>query len=357
MNTSMETTTMRAVAVTGKQQLSVTTTPVPACGPNDALIRVAYCGICGSDVPRYFDGAVHAFPQVLGHEFSGIVEAVGMNVTDVKPGERVAVAPLVPCHNCNECRSGKPALCSRYSFIGSRQQGAMAEFVVVPARNVVPVGDLDLKVAALIEPLTVAIHAVDRVYFQPGQDAAVLGGGVIGLMSVITLRDRGARNITVVDINPWVLQMAKTFGATHTVQAATEDAVAHFRGIGAPALIVETAGAAATRKLALEVADKNGAVVFVGTPTTDLVLDPHTFEHILRKELTIRGSWMSYSAPFPGSAWTEAARLLRHANADPTRIVTHLFGLNQVAEGFAVMRSRDEQQRLKVMFKIAEEDL
>jgi len=229
MATSMDTTTMRAVVVTGKQQLSVTTTPVPACGPDQVLIKVSYCGICGSDVPRYFDGAVHAFPQVLGHEFSGVVHAVGSTVAHVTPGDRVAVAPLVPCHDCDECRAGSHSLCNRYSFIGSRQQGAMAEFVAVPAINVVPVGDLDLKIAALIEPLTVAIHAVDRVAFQAGTDAAVLGGGVIGLMSVITLRDRGARHITVVDINPWVLDMARRFGASHTVQAGTGDPIAHFQ--------------------------------------------------------------------------------------------------------------------------------
>lgn len=352
MNTSMATRTMTAVAVTGKQQLSVTTTPVPDCGPGDALIRVAYCGICGSDVPRYFDGAVHAYPQVLGHEFSGVVEAVGDQVTNVRPGERVAVAPLVPCHDCDECRAGRPSLCPRYSFVGSRQQGALAEYVLVPAANAVPVGDLDLKVAALIEPLTVAIHAVERVGFSPGQDAAVLGGGVIGLMTVIALQDLGARHITVVDLNPWVLDMATRFGATHTVLAGAADADELFARIGAPTLTVETAGASATRKLALEIAAKNGAVVFVGTPTADLTLDPEAFENILRKELTIRGSWMSYSTPFPGAEWTKAPLLLAGALADPAAIITHEFGLGQVADGFAVMRSSQEQ-RLKVMFRVA----
>lgn len=352
MRTSMATHTMTAVAVTGRESLSVATTPVPDCGPTDALIRVAYCGICGSDVPRYFDGAVHAYPQVLGHEFSGVVDAVGAEVTNVKPGDRVAVAPLVPCHTCSECQAGRPSLCPHYSFVGSRQQGALAEYVCVPAVNAVPVGDLNLKVAALVEPLTVALHAVERLPFEAGQDAAVLGGGVIGLMTVLALRDKGAKTITVVDINPWVLEMALRYGATHAVDATTDDAKAHFDTIGAPALTVETAGAAATRTLALQIAAKNGGVVFVGTPTTDLTLDPDTFEHILRKELHLRGSWMSYSAPFPGSEWTQAVRLLATAPGDPADIITHEFPLDQVADGFAVMRSRQEH-RLKVMFRVA----
>ncbi len=346
-------TTMKSVAVTGPERLSVLTTPVPVPGPTQALIKVAYCGICGSDVPRYFDGAVHAYPQVLGHEFSGTVEAVGADVTNVRPGDRVAVAPLVPCHTCAQCEAGRPALCPSYSFVGSRQQGALADYVVVPAVNAVAVGDLNLKVAALVEPLTVALHAVERVEFKAGQDAAVLGGGVIGLMAVIALRHKNARTITVVDVNPWVLAMARRFGATHTIDATTSDVVAGFEAIGAPALVVETAGAAVTRAQALRIAAKNGAVVFVGTPTGDLTLDPEAFETILRKELTLRGSWMSYSAPFPGTEWTRAPRLLAEAASDPESIVTHEYTLDDVAAGFAVMRARQEQ-RLKVMFRVSE---
>lgn len=342
---------MKTVAVTGVQELSVIPVPIPDCGPTDVLVRVAYCGICGSDVPRYFNGGVHSFQQVLGHEFSGVVENVGSDVTTISAGERVAVAPLVPCHTCSECLAGRPALCPDYSFIGSRQQGALAEYVLVPAVNVVPVGDLDLKVAALIEPLTVAIHGVERLPVEAGQDAAVLGGGVIGLMSVITLRAKGVRHITVVDVNPWALEMAAKFGATHTVNVAEQDLAEHFASVGAPQVVVETAGAAATRRQALTIAARNGSVVYIGTPGTDLTLDPKTFEHILRKELLIRGSWMSYSAPFPGSEWTQAAQLLANATGDPTELVSHVFSLDEVADGFAVMRERNAR-RLKVMFRV-----
>ncbi|HMR48561.1 MAG TPA: galactitol-1-phosphate 5-dehydrogenase [Arachnia sp.] len=342
------------MAVTGVRELTRVSVLVPECGPADVLVRVAYCGICGSDVPRYFDGGVHSFPQVLGHEFSGVIATVGSEVTRVAPGDRVAVAPLVPCHTCPECRAGRPALCPNYSFIGSRQQGALAEYVRVPELNVVPVGDLDLKVAALIEPLTVAIHGVERLPVEAGQDAAVLGGGVIGLMAVITLRAKGLRRITVVDVNPWALEMATRFGATHTVNVAEKDLAAHFATVGAPQVVVETAGAAATRRQALAIAARNGSVVYIGTPTTDLVLDPEAFEHILRKELLIRGSWMSYSAPFPGGEWTQAPDLLAGALSDPAQLVSHVFSLDEVANGFAVMRDR-HARRLKVMFRASEE--
>ncbi|MGJ3508684.1 galactitol-1-phosphate 5-dehydrogenase [Enemella sp. A6] len=341
---------MTAVAVTGKEQFTIAETGLPAVGPTDVLVKVAYCGVCGSDIPRYFDGAVHQFPQVLGHEFSGIVETVGADVNTVRPGDRVAVAPLVPCHDCTQCDTGHPSLCGHYSFIGSRQQGALAEYVAAPARNVVPVGDLSLRSAALIEPLTVAIHGVDRARDVTGRDAVVLGGGVIGLMTLITLRARGARTISVVDINPWVLQMAEKFGATHTVNSLEVDPVEHCARIGAPHLTVETAGAVVTRQQALRLAGRAGEIVLVGTPTAELGLSVADYEQILRKELSIHGSWMSYSAPFPGPEWAEAIDLLRTSEHDPEALITHEFALDQAAEGFQVLRD-PQAHRLKVMFR------
>lgn len=346
------TSSMHSMAVVGRQEIADTVSVIPTVGSDEVLVRVAYCGICGSDVPRFFDGAVHAFPQVLGHEFSGVVDVIGEAVSGIGVGERVTVAPLVPCHSCDQCAQGHLSLCPRYSFIGSRQSGALAEFVVVPAANVVPIGDLDLRVGALIEPLTVAIHAVDRGPDVRGLDVAVLGGGVIGLMSVIVLRDRGARSITVVDIDDWVLEMGLQFGATATVNSEREDVLGHFAEAGAPHVVIETAGAAQTRAQAIEITAKRGTAVYVGTPSRDLTLSPKQFEQILRKEITLTGSWMSYSAPFPGREWQEAPRLLASAATDPAAIITHEFSLTDIASGFSAMRDRSAH-RLKVMFRVA----
>lgn len=347
---------MRSVAITGTQEFTPSTVAVPECAPGEALVKVAYCGICGSDIPRYFDGKVHNFPQVLGHEFSGVVTDAG-SASEIRPGTRVAVAPLVPCHECDRCEAGAPAQCGRYTFIGSSLPGAMAEYVKVPVANLVPVPDeLSLKAAALIEPLAVAIHGVDRVRFEKGSSATVLGGGVIGLMTLLTLLDRGAGTVTVIDVEPWNLEVAKRLGADHTLNALTDDLGEHFAAIGAPQLVIETAGAAATRRQALEIAGKGGSVVYVGTPTTDLTLPPKTFERILRRELTVLGSWMSYSAPFPGSEWTEAARILSSPELKPEEFVTHEFSLAELARGFDTMRSGGEHRRLKIMFRVGGEE-
>lgn len=350
----MQSTTVRAVAVTGREQLTLTEIS-PVCGPDEVLVQVAFCGICGSDIPRYFDGAVHSFPQVLGHEFSGVVAAVGSAVTTARPGDRVAVAPLVPCHRCPECLAGRPALCPDYSFIGSRRQGALADLVAVPAVSLVPLGGLSLKVGALVEPLTVAIHGVERADLVPGEPAAVLGGGVIGLMTVLTLRDKGMGDITVIDVEPRNLDMALRLGATYAVNALTEDVDAHFAKVGAPAVTIETAGVPVTQRQALTITGRQGTVVYVGTAHTELVLSPDVFGRILRGELTIRGSWMSYSAPFPGHEWTDAVRILGSAPIDPELIVTHEIPLEDAVRGFVAMRARDEH-RLKVMFRVSGEE-
>lgn len=127
---------MKALVVTDKHKMDLQDITKPTIQPGKVLIKVAYCGICGSDLPRYFEGGVHAFPQVLGHEFSGTVEEIGEGATSVTVGEKVAVAPLVPCGTCENCQKGEPAMCTNYSFIGSREQGAMAEYVVVPEKIV-----------------------------------------------------------------------------------------------------------------------------------------------------------------------------------------------------------------------------
>ena len=346
-------TTMTSVAVTGLRELSMFTTPLPTLEPYEVLVRVAYTGICGSDVPRYFDGAVHSFPQVLGHEFSGVVASTG-TATSVAIGTRAAVAPLVPCHTCERCQAGLPAQCPNYSFIGSRRPGAMADYVAVPERNLVPIPDsLSLKSAALMEPLTVALHGLDQAPFPKNGSVAILGGGVIGLMALQAALDRGATSVTVVDIAPWNLEVATRLGAHHVINSLTDDVAARFAEIGRPELVLEIAGAAPTRQQALEVVARGGHIVYIGTPTTDLVLDPETFELILRGELTIHGSWMSYSAPFPGREWSEAARILSEASFNPEELVTHEFSLDDVAAGLEAMKAGGN--RLKVMFRVAGE--
>jgi L-iditol 2-dehydrogenase/galactitol-1-phosphate 5-dehydrogenase len=339
--------TMNAIAVTGVKTLTPVDLPIPQPGPGQVLIKVAWCGICGSDIPRYFDGAVHSFPQILGHEFSGEVAAVGPEVDSVAVGDRVAVAPLVPCEHCGYCQRGLPALCEHYSFIGSRQQGALAEYVVAPARNAVPLPKgMTLRTAALVEPLTVALHGINRAHLRTGASVLVLGGGVVGLMAASVLLDAGMK-VSVCDIDPAKVAYAEGLGAR-----AGADAKALIAESGAPDVVIETAGSAITQAMALTLVARTGQVVFVGTAHRDVVLTPDTFEKVLRGELGVTGSWMSYSAPFPGWEWQAAVDLISKGAVDADKMIT---GEYDLSEGDAAFHDIKEPAgtRLKLLFRVS----
>lgn len=347
---------MKALTVTGIEKFELRDIPVPEVTEGKVMVEVAYVGICGSDIPRYFEGGVHSFPQVLGHEFSGVITAVGENVAELNIGDRVAVAPLVPCGKCDICQKGEPAMCGNYSFIGSREQGAMAEFVVVPEKNVVKVPEnLSLKEAAMLEPLTVAIHGIDRVSLLSGDEVVVLGAGTIGLLTLVALRSRGVGNITVIDINENKLKLAKTVGADIVVNPLNIDIDAYFNENRKPSVVIETAGSSITQRQAIEIVEKRGSVVYVGTSTRDVVLPPETFEKILRGELLVTGSWMSYSAPFPGYEWEAGLRYMATKAIDVQPLITGLYQLEDLALPFEKMVEKNSKD-VKLMYEIKGEE-
>ena len=248
--------------------------PQPKIGK--VLIKVKYTGICGSDVPRVNGDACHFFPNVLGHEFSGTIEEVGEGVTTLKKGDRVAGVPLVPCMECEDCQKGNYSLCKHYSFIGSREFGSFAEYVTVPEKN--------------------AVKFEDEVSFEQG--AKIFG----------------AKKVVVFDISPERLELAKKLGVDEGINTLDEDfmnqamAVTDGKGFG---YIYETAGVTTTMKYAFELAANKASVCFIGTPTRELNFSVKEWENINRKEFTLTGSWMSYSAPFPGKEWILTAHYFK----------------------------------------------
>lgn len=346
-------TTMEALEVHGAGDMPLVTVdrPVPADG--EVLVRVAYCGICGSDFPRFFDGAVHSTPQTLGHEFSGVVEELGGGVATVDVGQRVAVAPLVPCGECEMCGVGRPALCTSYSFIGSRRQGGLAEYVTAPAENIVVLPDgVSLRDAALIEPLSVALHGIGRADLTGVSSAAVFGSGVIGLLTVMALKARGVPHVTAVDVQPEKLALAARLGADTTLLG---DEVAEHVGVeGRPVLSIETAGHPATQVQAVQYTANAGQVVFVGTCTRPVSFSPEQFERILRGELTLRGSWMSYSSPFPGTEWSEAVELMADGAVDVSELVSDEYTLSDAGRVFDDVRQSGGRM-LKVLYRVCPE--
>lgn len=288
-------------------------TPVPKSG--QVKIKVKYTGICGSDVPRVNGEACHFFPNVLGHEFSGTVEEVGEDVTSLKIGDRVAGVPLVPCMKCEDCQRGDYSLCKHYSFIGSREFGSFAEYVVVPEKNAVPFeNSVSFEQGAFFEPATVALHGLWRVPYEGGKTVAILGGGTIGMFVMQWAKIFGAKEAVVFDIADERLELGKRLGATagiNTLEADfMEKAMELTKGRGFD-YVFETAGNTITMKMAFELAANKAHICFVGTPTKELSFSVSEWENMNRKEFFLTGSWMSYSAPFPGKEWELVAHYFK----------------------------------------------
>ena len=308
---------MKALRIYKDAVLKLEDIPEPIVGDNEVKIRVAACGVCGSDIPRIFDNKAHYYPIVLGHEFSGIIAELGEKVTGFNIGDHVVAAPLIPCHKCIDCKNGNYSLCKDYSFIGSRVQGAMAEFVVVPQENVVKLDEsIDLKNAAMIEPITVALHGFKQNNFKAGYNVAIFGMGTIGCISAQVAKAKGARHITAFVRNENHNELAKKCGVDTIVNTSDKDweskvhSITDGRGYN---YVFETAGSAQTIMQCFKMAANKAHVCLIGTPKSKVSFSVSEWEQINRKEFYLTGSWMSYSAPFPGDEWKEAVDLLKNS--------------------------------------------
>lgn len=343
---------MQSLVLESKENLKLKEAEKPMISKQQVLVKVSYVGVCGSDLPRYFDGKVHNFPLVLGHEFSGIIEEIGSQVESIQVGERVVIAPLVPCNECDNCKRGKPAQCVNYSFIGSREDGAMQEYVAVNKENIVSIPkEVSLKEAALVEPLTVAIHAIERVHFNAGAEIAIFGAGTIGMMTLLALKARGAGQITVIDISNEKLKKATEFGADHIINSKEINLNDYFSNHKKPEIVMETAGASQSQVQCIEIVQKLGKVVYVGTASDEVTFPPAVFEKILRGEIEITGSWMSYSAPFPGFEWEAALNFIKNKVIDVNPLINHIYNLEDKETPFTNMKD-PENTAIKYLYKI-----
>ncbi len=298
---------MKAAVVCANEDVRYLDYEEPMPGPGEVKVKVAASGICGSDIPRVFHNGAHFYPIVLGHEFSGDVVEVGEGVTKVKVGDRVTGAPLLPCMKCDDCQNGNFSLCKHYSFIGSRQQGSNAQYVVLPEMNTVPFDkSISYEQGAMFEPSTVALHGLFQNDYQGGRYVAVLGGGTIGMFTMQWAKIFGSRKVVVFDISRERLELAKRLGADEVIDTTEENYMkkaVDLTGGRGYTYVFETAGQPVTMYMAFELAANKAHVCFIGTPHTELTFTPVLWENMNRKEFKLTGSWMSYSAPFPGKEW------------------------------------------------------
>lgn len=335
---------MKAAVLYGDGDLRYADWPDPRPGREEVVVRVAASGICGSDVPRVLRGGAHFYPIVLGHEFSGKVVETGPGVTRLHVGDRIAGVPLVPCMSCAACDKGDYSLCRDYSFIGSRRQGSFAEYVALPERNAILIADnVTFEQAALFEPSTVALHGLLHSGFRGGGDAAVVGGGTVGLFAAQWARLLGARRVVVCDLDENRLALAKRCGVDGTVNTAGSDfagrAEALTKGRGF-SRIFEAAGSPEALRLAFRLAADHAQICCIGTPGREVVFSAEEWEQMNRREFTVTGSWMSYSAPFPGREWEMTADYLARGKLVIDRgMIFRRFSLSDAAQAFGLYRT------------------
>jgi L-iditol 2-dehydrogenase len=288
---------MKALLLSEYGRLEMVEIPMPRPGPEDVLIRVEACGICGSDVHGYDGSSGRRIPPiVMGHEAAGTIAARGAQASSPQEGDRVTFDSTIYCGLCAYCRNGEMNLCENREVLGVstpeyRRAGAFAEYVVVPTRVVHPLpAKVPFAEAAMVEPLAVAVHAVSLAEIPKGATALVVGAGMIGLLVLQVLRDAGCSQIIVTDIDDSRLALAAKLGATATINAKTSDAVAEIvKGTSGTGVHValEAVGSTPTIKAAIESVRKGGTVVLIGnvTPSVEIPL-----QMVVSRQIRLQGS-------------------------------------------------------------------
>lgn len=308
---------MEALVLTGIKSLELKEIAQPEIKPDEVKIHTAFAGICGTDHALYagLPGSAPAVPPiVLGHENSGVVVEVGSEVTNVKVGDRVAVDPNIYCGQCKYCRTGRPELCEHLSAIGVTRDGGFEDYFTAPASVVYPIPDnVSLKAAALVEPISCAVHGIQLLKVSPYQKALVIGDGFMGQLFVQILQAYGIHEVDLAGIVDEKLAMAKDkFGAKRTFNTMAGDKIPDSEYD----VVIEAVGSPKTQEAAIEAAARGGQVLMFGVGGPDDTFEMNTYE-VFQKQLTIQGSFIN------PNAFEDSLALLASGKVDVEPLISH----------------------------------
>lgn len=323
---------MRAAVLHPGGGLEIEERPVPEPGPDEVLVAPRMVGICGSDLHYYKEGRIGDWrvlqPHVLGHEFSAVVEKVGPDTDTAPVGTAVAVEPIVPCRECDACRRDVYNLCASFRFTGSpHTDGALQESVVVSARGLHPLPpDMSFEMGALVEPTSIAVHAVRRSGLRPEETVTIIGAGPIGLLILAVCRAYGAGAIHITDIDPARLKIAEALGATSTVDVRGMEP-AEIRQCTdrlGPHIAFEAVGNPRTLETAMHLVRPGGRVVAVGVNIKERI--PFNLMLAQSKEATVIPIYLGRNA------FGEAIELLASGRIEAEQLISHRFPLERAAQ-------------------------
>lgn len=289
---------MKSAIFYGKNDLRVEEHAKPTVGENDVLIKVMACGVCGTDVHIYEGDKGCADctpPTILGHEFSGIVEEIGANVKDVLVGDRVCVDPNDTCGECYYCRSGIAHFCEQMNGIGTTRDGAFAQYVSVPKKQVYKIADTTtFEEAAMTEPVSCCLHGIDLCEITPASTVLVIGGGMIGLLMLQLAKIAGAHKIILLEPVEGKRETAKALGADICIDPINTDVKAELKKLGIERIntVIECAGLTKTIEQAIDLAGKNSIVMMFGLTKPDDTIAVKPFD-IFQKEVVLKASFIN----------------------------------------------------------------
>ncbi len=323
---------MKAVRVEEPGDVRVVDVPKPEPGPDEVVVKVGACGICGTDM-HIIEGEFPptVYPIVIGHEFGGDVVAVGENVTGFAVGDRVGVDPTLNCGACYYCQRGQGNLCERWNAVGvGSHPGGFAEYVSVPARVVYPIpADMSMKAAALIEPVSCVVRGFHRLQPQPGETYLIYGAGPMGLLNAQVARYNGASLVAIIDINESRLERAKNeFGFAHVATRLEDLKEIAPRGFDT---VIEATGVTKVAEMAIDAVKRRGKLLLFGVCPPGEKAGYDAFK-IYNEEITILGSMAVLNSYGP------AIDILASGAIDVDRMVTDTYTLDQFPEAIERVR-------------------
>jgi len=322
----------------------------PRINSGEVLLKIRASGICGSDIQRVFEKGTYHFPTIPGHEFAGEIIEVTGDISKELIGKKAAVFPLIPCGKCSSCQIGEYAQCKDYNYYGSRCDGGFAEYLAVKAWNLVLVPDeISFEEAAMCEPTAVAIHALGQVGVEFGDTVAIFGAGTIGLMLAKIAKASGANKVILADIDQRKLDFAKSIGfenAVNSKECNVIDEISRLtEGRGAD-VAVEGTGVSIALENCLKCTRTFGRVVLMGNPAKDMVMSQKAYWEILRKQLTLKGTWNSSYNEMKND-WKKAISAMPTLNLK--QLITHHYDFSQCNEAFKMLKEQSDFA-IKAMF-------
>ena len=320
---------MKAAVLWGPGDLRVQEYDDPKPGAGEVLLRVKAAGVCTSDIGRVRVTGAYHHPLICGHEFAGETDE-----------GRFAVYPLIPCGECEACRIGQAMCCTSYDYLGSRRDGGWAQYVAVPRENLVPIPDgVDFDIAAMCEPAVVGLHALRRGGIYQGASVTVIGAGTIGVIVAQWARILGAGRVGLIDVVEEKLAIAREMGFEHAINGAETDPV---ETLGRADIVVEAVGLSQTVNQAIDLAGPVGTVVFMGNISGDLEMPKARFSSILRKQLSLVGTWNSSISGHYGNEWAETLAAMASGALRLKELISHRIDIDGLPGAVEMMGARTE---------------